>query len=95
MVVMAVRGITAQQARATYLDIMPTLIALDILMPIGGGIVTAEMLNVRERPGITALVVGKLSRDDVVEIWGRTPSGDWLCIRQPCGWVAAEHVEQQ
>ena len=92
MCVMAVSGITAQQAVATYNEIVPILAALAAPVPAGGGIVTADSLNVRAGPGANAAIVGKLARDAVVEVWGRTPAGDWLCVREPCGWVAAQYV---
>jgi len=92
MCVMAVTGVTAVQAAATYNEIVPILNALATPVPVGGGIVTADSLNVRAGPGANAAVVGKLARDAVVEVWGRTPAGDWLCVREPCGWVAAQYV---
>ena len=92
MCVMAVSGITAEQAIATYNEIVPILNALATPVPTGGGLVTVPALNVRAGPGANAAIVGKLERDAVVEVWGRTPGGDWLCIRDPCGWVAAQYV---
>ena len=47
MCVMAVTGITAEQARATYNEIVPIVNALATPVPTGGGLVTVAALNVR------------------------------------------------
>ena len=95
MCVMAVTGITAEQARATYNEIVPMLNALATPVPVGGGLVTVAALNVRAGPGAHAAIVGKLNLDAPVEVWGQTPGGEWLCVREPCGWVAAQYVVLQ
>lgn len=92
MCVMAVIGVTAEQARATYNEIVPILTALATPVPVAGGLVTVPALNVRAGPGANAAIVGKLNLDAAVEIWGSTPGGEWLCVREPCGWVAAQYV---
>ena len=66
--------------------------ALATPVPVGGGIVTVPALNVRAGPGANAAIVGKLAQDAAVEVWGQTPGGEWLCVREPCGWVAAQYV---
>ena len=89
---MASLGCSAGRAHAEYAAIESILINLAHPLPVRGGLVTAQTLNVRETPGANARIVGGLAQDAAVKIWGQTPAGDWLCIEEPCGWVSAEWV---
>lgn len=92
---MASLGCSAAQAHAEYCQIESILINLAHPLPVRGGIVTAPgKLNVRETPGANAKIIGQVDRDAVVEVWGQTPGGDWLCIAEPCGWVAAQWIAE-
>jgi hypothetical protein len=92
--VMVALGCTAEQARATLNEYEPIRLALAYPIPVGGGIVTAATLNVRASAGVSSPIIGKLAQDAVVSVWGRTPAGDMLAIREPLsGWVAAQWVE--
>jgi len=95
MIIMATLGCSAAQAHAEYAQIEEILVNLALPLPVRGGIVTAETkLNVRETPVANAKIVGQVERDGVVEIWGQTPAGDWLCIAEPCGWVVAQWIAE-
>jgi uncharacterized protein YraI len=91
-VIMVTLGCSAAQAHAEYAQIEGILINLAHPVPIRGGLVTATTLNVRQTPGVNAKAIGSLAQGTAVEIWGQTPTGDWLCIAEPCGWVAAQWV---
>jgi len=94
MIIMVSLGCSALQAMAEYAAIETILINLAHPHSISGGIVTAARLNVRETPGEHAKIVGVVELDEVVEVWGRTPAGDWLCIKDPCGWVSSQYVQE-
>lgn len=94
MIIMVSLGCSALQAMAEYTAIESILINLAHPHPISGGIVTADKLNVRETPGANAKIVGVLALDAMIEVWGRTPASDWLCIKDPCGWVSSQYVQE-
>lgn len=58
--------------------------------------VTALALNVREGPGLTYAIVGKVYDGDIVSLVGRNGDSSWLYIRyddNQLGWVASAEVE--
>lgn len=93
LVLMASLELSPTEAAAELVRLEPALINLQYLHLVAMGIVTASVLNVRERPNATAQVIGRLRQDNVVEIWGKSADGNWLAVggTQP-GWVAREWV---
>ena len=62
------------------------------------GTVTALVLNVREGPGTTFPIIGKLPMGASIAVQGRNAAGDWLymcCVpaTETKGWVSAAYVE--
>lgn len=62
------------------------------------GVVTANVLNVRQGPGSSFPVVGKLLKETKVEILQRDPAGNWwlICCLPGVttqGWVSAQFVQ--
>lgn len=57
---------------------------------------TTDILRVRALPNTDAAVLGKLSRDFVLDVLGRSADNQWLAIAYPdfgsLGWVSAEFV---
>lgn len=54
------------------------------------------LVNVRSGPGTTFTIVASLNQDDVVDLVGKTPTGDWWQVRTSDGtdgWVFAQLVE--
>jgi uncharacterized protein YgiM (DUF1202 family) len=93
MVIMATLGSTPGTAQAEYRRIEAVLINLEHTIALGAGRVTADTLNLRTRPALDAAIGGKLARGEMVELWGRTPDGAWICVRTTSG--AAGWVDQQ
>lgn len=96
MVILATLQCSPAQAHAEYASIEALLVNLQHTFPMAFGKVTASTLNVREKPNITASVLGSLAMGADVEIWGRTKTNDWLAVRtldhQVSGWVAQQYV---
>lgn len=56
------------------------------------------LVNVRSGPGTTFAIVASLAENDLVELLGKTPTGDWWQVRTAggaTGWVFAQLVEAQ
>ncbi len=57
---------------------------------------TTEILRVRALPNTSAAILGKLPRDFVLDVLGRSQDSQWLAIAYPdfgsLGWVSAEFV---
>lgn len=57
---------------------------------------TTEILRVRALPNTSAEILGKLPRDFVLDVLGRSQDSQWLAIAYPdfgsLGWVSAEFV---
>lgn len=56
------------------------------------------LVNVRSGPGTTFAVVAALAENDLVELIGKTPTGDWWQVRTSggaTGWVFAQLLEAQ
>lgn len=57
---------------------------------------TTDVLRVRALPNTGAAVLGKLSRDFVLDVLGRSADNQWLAIAYPdfgsLGWVSSEFV---
>jgi uncharacterized protein YraI len=98
MVILATLQCTPAQAHAEYAAIEALLINLQHTFPLTFGKVTASTLNVRDKPGTSAAVLGALAMGADVEVWGRTKANDWLAVRtldhQVCGWVAQQYVRE-
>jgi len=74
---------------------MPTSTPTGVSGPALGGVVTADVLNVRKGPGLGYKVVGHLQKGDVLQARARVEAGDWMKISTADGiegWVAVEHV---
>jgi len=95
MVIMGTEGWTPQAAQAFYQQILNILVNLASPGLLGHGTVTAELLNVRDQPGVTGNILAGLRRGAAVEVWGRTPKNNWLCVRAGdlAGWVSAAYVQ--
>lgn len=68
--------------------------------PAGGltGVVVADRLNVRQGPGTSFALVGKLASGETVSVLNRNAAGDWwhvCCISgtQTDGWVSAQFIQ--
>ncbi len=60
----------------------------------GSATVTATTLNVRAEPSLTAPVVGKLARGEVVDVWAAPP--DWWIVQAAdglTGWASAKYLQ--
>ena len=56
-------------------------------------VVTAEVLNVRSRPGANFAVIGALHRGDVVTVINVSPDWAWMQVSGPGGgWCAAKYL---
>jgi hypothetical protein len=56
------------------------------------------LVNVRNGPGTTFAIVASLAENDLVELIGKTPTGDWWQVRTAggtTGWVFAQLLEAQ
>jgi uncharacterized protein YgiM (DUF1202 family) len=58
--------------------------------------VTAEGLNVRERPGIDSSVIDWLHRGDIVTILQDPPANAWIEVeaRERTGWINSTYCER-
>lgn len=62
------------------------------------GTVSTDALNLRLGPGLSHQVLGLLNSGTVIEITGRSESGDWLQVMLEngvSGWVSAQYVQTQ
>ena len=90
LTMMIALGCSAEQAQVAYASIEGFLILREHPVPVGLGVVQADNVNVRAAPSTAAKVLRQQKRGDMVEVWGQTPGGDWLCVvGEPPGWIAA------
>lgn len=60
----------------------------------GHATVTADTLNVRQVPGTAAVIVGKLARGTLVDVWAVI--GAWYLVQDATGltgWCSAEWLQ--
>ena len=90
LTMMIALGCSADQAHAEYASIEAFLILRDHPVPVGLAVVQADNVNVRAAPSMAAKVLRQHKKGDMLQVWGRTPAGDWLCVvGEPPGWIAA------
>lgn len=90
----AEEGVTGEQAGELALP-TPTPLPTTPSIPQGR---STGLVNVRSGPGTTFAIVASLAENDLVELIGKTPAGDWWQVRTSggaTGWVFAQLLEAQ
>jgi hypothetical protein len=56
--------------------------------------VTSTVLNVRDKPGLTTTVIGKLNKGDVADVTGKSADGAWFQIKykNAAAWIYAAYT---
>lgn len=94
LTMMVALGCDVAQAQAEYAAVEAFLILRETPVETGIGIVQADKVNVRAKPGLSAPVIGQVTKGAELRVWGGTPARDWLCVlTEPPGWIAADYLQ--